>query len=35
MKIRLGFITNSSGASSTKIKIENEELCKILKKIYR
>lgn len=32
MKIRLGFITNSSGGSFTHIKIENEELCKILKK---
>ena len=32
MKIRMGFVTNSSGSSYTSIEIENKELCNILNK---
>ena len=32
MKIRTSFVTNSSGSSSSRIMIENEVLCNILKK---
>lgn len=32
MKIRTGFVTNSSGSSHTRVVVDNKELCEIIKK---